>query len=153
MTQPLVPQDVVRIPTCTTILLVLLLHASRVFAQSAPASPDGPWHSTHEQEIQSDARSVGGYRFSIDSAKTYSLAELIDLAEAHNPQTRVAWESARAQVAALGVARSELYPTLAALVVSQLNSSGILFPGTFYRQTVQAFQGILDLNYTVFDFG
>jgi outer membrane protein TolC len=81
------------------------------------------------------------------------LAELIDLAEAHNPQTRVAWESARAQVAALGVARSELYPTLAALVVSQLNSSGILFPGTFYRQTVQAFQGILDLNYTVFDFG
>ena len=37
--------------------------------------------------------------------KTYSLAELIDLAEAHNPETRVAWEGAKAEAAALGIAR------------------------------------------------
>jgi outer membrane protein TolC len=34
------------------------------------------------------------------------LSELIDLAEAHNPATRAAWERARSQ-AALGITRSE----------------------------------------------
>jgi Outer membrane efflux protein len=46
--------------------------------------------------------------------KPYDLAELVDFAEQHNPQTRAAWQNAKAQAAALGVARSELYPTLAA---------------------------------------
>ena len=46
------------------------------------------------------------------------MAELIDLAEAHNPETRVAWENARAQAAALGIARSELYPTLSAVALA-----------------------------------
>lgn len=49
-----------------------------------------------------------------NSIKTYSLAELIDIAESNNPQTRVSWEHARSQAASFGVARSELYPTLAA---------------------------------------
>jgi len=40
----------------------------------------------------------------------YSLAELIYLAEANNPETRVAWEGAVAQVGAVGFARSELFP-------------------------------------------
>jgi outer membrane protein len=75
------------------------------------------------------------------------------LAEAHNPQTRVAWESARARAAALGRARSELYPTLAAVALSQLNRFEVLFGTTFLSQTVQVFQVALDLNYTVFDFG
>ena len=54
----------------------------------------------------------------IESDRVYSLAELIDLAEAHNPETRVAWEGARAQAAALGIARSELFPTLAAVALA-----------------------------------
>jgi outer membrane protein len=153
MTPSIVPDDVVRSPIRTAILLVFLLHASPVFAQSAPGSPDRPWHSTTEQEIQSDAKNLHTYRFCIDPAKTYSLAELIDLAEGHNPATRVTWESARAQAAALGVARSELYPTLAAIAVSQLNRAEVLFGTTFLSQTIQVFQVALDLNYTVFDFG
>jgi outer membrane protein TolC len=134
-------------------LLVLLLHASRVFAQHAPASPDRPWDSTHEKEIQSEATILSTYKFSLDSAKTYSLAEPIDLAEAHNPQTRLAWERARAQAAALGIARSELYPTLAAVALSQINRNEVLFGTTFLSQTVEASQAALDLSYTVFDFG
>jgi outer membrane protein len=155
MTQPIVPEKEVRFPTRTALLLAFLLPASRVFCQSAPVSPDRPWHSAQEQEIQRESNNVSGYpaRLSIDAAKTYSLAELIDLAEAHNPETRLAWERARAQAAGLGVARSELYPTLAALALSQTNSSEVLFGTTFFRQTVQTFEGVLDLNYTVFDFG
>jgi outer membrane protein len=71
-----------------------------------------------EQKIEANANGVRESRFSIDRAKTYTLAELVDLAESHNPETRVAWEPARAQAAALGIARSELYPTLAAAAVS-----------------------------------
>lgn len=139
MTQTVVPEKEVRLPIRTVILLASLLYASRVFAQSAPPSPDRPWHALPEQEIERDATALRGFGFTIDPAKTYSLAELIDLAEAHNPETRLAWERARAQVAALGIARSELYPTLAALAVSQTNSFEVLFGTTFFRQTVQTF--------------
>ncbi|HEY6271988.1 MAG TPA: TolC family protein [Terriglobales bacterium] len=142
-----------RIVVRGSVLFVVLLYVGRLVAQSSPASPDRPWHSSTEQEIKSDASTLRSYRFSVDPAKTYSLTELIDLAETQNPETSLAWERARAQAAALGVARSELYPTLAALAVSQINSFGILFGTTFYRQTVQAFEGVLELNYTVFDFG
>jgi outer membrane protein len=69
------------------------------------------------------------------------LGELIDLAEAHNPETSLAWERARAQAAALGIARSELYPTLAAVALSQTASFDVLFGSSFFRQTVQTFSG------------
>ena len=54
----------------------------------------------------------------IEPGKIYSLDELIDLAEAHNPETRVAWENARAQAASIGIARSELFPTLSAVALA-----------------------------------
>ena len=81
------------------------------------------------------------------------MAELIDLAEAHNPETRVAWENARAQAAALGVARSELFPTLAAIALAGVDRKEAPLGSQFYRQTAPAFQLSLDLNYTIFDFG
>jgi outer membrane protein len=133
--------------------LALLPCASHALAQNAPVSPAHPWHSPAELRIEAGVKEIPNARVKIDSAKTYSLAELIDLAEAHNPATRVAWERARAQAAALGIARSELYPTLAAAALSQTSRSQILFGNTFVQQTVQDFQGALNLNYTVFDFG
>lgn len=93
------------------------------------------------------------HEFSTNAATTYTLAELIDLAEAHNPETRQAWEAARSRAAAMGVARSELYPTLAVAALSQTERNQIYFNTRFYRQTAQSFDLALDLNYTVFDFG
>jgi len=122
-------------------------------AQSAPASPDRPWHAPVQQQIERDARNVPGSRAAMDPAKTYSLPDLIDWAEAHNPATVASWERALAQAARLGVARSELYPTLAAAALSQTSCSEILFANSFYGQVVQDFQVELDLNYTLFDFG
>ena len=89
----------------------------------------------------------------LNPVNVYSLAELIDVAESHNPETRVAWERARAQAANLGLARSELYPTLAAAALSRTSRGEAFFGNRFYSQTVQEFQTALDLNYTVFDFG
>ncbi len=132
---------------------VVLIIVGRAFAQSPPASPDRTWHSSVEQQIKNEARPYRESRFSVEPDRVYSLAELVDLAEARNPETRVAWERARAQAAALGVARNELFPTVTAVALSQTNREEAPLGSQFYRQTVQTFGGALELNYTIFDFG
>jgi hypothetical protein len=124
-----------------------------LFAQSPPPSRDRPWHSSEETQIIRDARRQASPAFRVESDKPCTLAELIDLAEAHNPETRVAWEGARAQAAALGIARSELFPTLAAVALAGVDRHEAPLGSQFYRQTVPAFQVSLDLSYTIFDFG
>jgi outer membrane protein len=136
-----------------TILLADLLLAGRTPAQSVPISPDHPWHGSAEFTMNKDTGTVGDSRFAVDQSKTYSLSELIDLAEAHNPATRAAWQRARSQAAGLGISRSELYPTLAAAALSQTESTQAFFGDRFHGQTIQSFQLAFDLNYTVFDFG
>src|SRR5713226_5405621 len=140
-------------PLPTAVLFVLLLFASRALGERAPASTDQPWHSSHERKIEADAKNLRDSRFNVDPAKTYSLAELVDLAEAHNPETLLAWERARSHAAALGVARSELYPTLAAADLSETSRFDVLFGNEFFRQNIQDFEVALDLNYTIFDYG
>ena len=135
------------------ILVASTLGTGTVLAQTAPISADRPWHSAEEREIASDATRLSESRLGIEPDRTYSLAELIDLAESHNPETRVAWERARAQVAGLGVARSELFPTLAAAALSQTSRFEILLGPLFARETTQAFEGSLNLHYLIFDFG
>lgn len=46
--------------------------------------------------------------YSIDLAKQYSLAELIDLAEEHNPETRAEWHRAKAAAASVCDERTNL---------------------------------------------
>ena len=132
---------------------LLMLSVGRVFAQIAPPLPDRPWHPPSERQIENDAKHLRESSFSVEPDKIYSLAELVDFAEEHNPETRVAWEIARAQVAALGVARSELYPTVAAVALSQIDREEAPFGSQFYRQTQQTFAGTIELNYTILDFG
>ena len=100
-----------------------------------------------------NARSLPNWQLNAEADKAYSLAELIDLAESHNPATRISWERARAQAAALGVAHSELYPTLLAAAFSQTTKQEPMFGNRFYGQVIQDFQIELDLNYTILDFG
>jgi outer membrane protein TolC len=142
-------------PILTRIVIVFLIlpYASSSSAQIAPVSPDRPWHGIEEQRMESDAKRFRESRFSLEPHRTYSLPELIDLAETHHPDTRSAWEGARAQLAALGIARSELFPTLAAIAVSQIHRQQVMFGQRFYRQTIETYKGTLDLSYTIFDFG
>src|SRR6201988_1054451 len=140
-------------PVYAAILVLMFVHSSITYAQNPPPSPERQWLGPGEQQIKRDAERFQDSKPRIDSAKIYSLGELIDFAQSHNPATRVAWERARAQAAALGVARSELYPTLAAAALSRAQRSSILFGSQFFRQTVQEFGVAMDLNYRVFDFG
>src|SRR5215469_16174400 len=142
-----------RILACAACLFASVGCAVGAIGQTAPSSPDHPWHTAAEQKIEADAKGLRDSRFSVDPNKTHTLAELVDLAEAHNPQTRLAWERARAQAATLGIARSELYPTLAAVALSETDRSEILIDNRFVRQTTQDFEVALELNYTIFDFG
>jgi outer membrane protein TolC len=141
------------IPTHAAILLLVTLHANSIFAQTAPACPNRQWSGPGERQIKRDAELICDSRLNIDPTRIYSLAELIDFAQSNNPETRLAWERARAQAAALGVARSELYPMLAAVALSHIDRNWILFNDRFFRQTTQRFLAAFDLNYTVLDFG
>ena len=141
--------------TLAQVVLVLVMATSARLGstQTIPVSAARPWRGTQELQIEYSAKHPVEPRFNLDPDKVYSLPELIDLAESHNPQTCVAWERARSQLAALGVARSELYPTIGAIALSQTTRSQAFFGDRFYRQTGQEFEGALELNYTILDFG
>jgi outer membrane protein len=150
---PFMRQSPARSLAYVTGVFVFVLLTKLLSAQTAPGSPEHPWHAASEARIEAESKVSRESKLAIDPARTYSLAELVDLAESHNPETRLAWERARAQAAALGVARSELYPTLAAAALSQTSRAEALLGTRFYRQTYQDFEAALELNYTVFDFG
>lgn len=80
-----------------------------------------------------------------------SLPQLTDLALGNNPATREAWSAARAEAAALGIARSLYFPRIDGLVnlthSKSISSSGTAVPAqTRYGPS-------LSLGYLLFDFG
>ena len=121
-------------------------------SQSAPPSAEHVWHTKGEQELSQASTHVDA-AYSIDPAKIYSLAELIDLAQMHNPETRVAWQEAKAKAAALGIARGALYPTIAAVALAETARQASLIGEYFHRQTLGVFEPVLHVEYLVFDLG
>lgn len=133
---------------------LLSLSALSLRAQSAPASPDKAWSNpSAEQSLNKQLSSLLDTKYSLDPAKAYTLAELIDLAEQHNPETRLSWQQAKARAAALGIARGALFPTLAAVAVASTARIQILFNSQFFRQTYGTFEPELHVEYLIFDFG
>src|SRR6185369_11934129 len=139
------------VPVYAAIVLLIFVHSSITYAQNAPPIPERQWLGPGEQQIKRDAERFQDSNPSIDGAKIYSLGELVDFAQSHNPATRFAWERARAQGAALGVARSELYPTLAAVALSFTERDDILAGSTFVRQSIETIRAGFELSYTIFD--
>src|SRR4051812_15031125 len=133
-------------------VVVFLLVVTPAFAQSAPPSSNRPW-TANPDERRGPAEPWRESALRFDPTKTYSLAELIDLAQRHNPDTRVAWEQARAQAAAVGVARSKLYPTLAAAALARVDRTDVLVGNTFVREQIRSAGLTFDLTYMIFDFG
>src|SRR6266566_10116793 len=99
-----------------------------------PPSADRTWSppnlSNYESELagQRFHQVEGGSHVSIYPRKIYSLAELIDIAERNNPETRVAWERARQAAAAVGLSESAYYPYLAASAAAGYDRAFIPFP-------------------------
>jgi outer membrane protein TolC len=78
---------------------------------------------------------------------------LIDIAEENNPATQAAWDRARIAAANLGIARSELYPTIIAAAAGRAFLNPPLLYSTFVLQDIGAFETALKLDYTLVDFG
>jgi outer membrane protein len=134
----------------TVIMLCMLVAGGIVCAQKAPSAPDHPWDaSLAKQPLKAPPQLIPPP--TLDSAKTYTLSELVDIAEHNNPDTRVAWENAKARAADLGIAKSTLYPTMAAAVLAETTREGIFFGPFFVRQTVESYSPIFILDYTIFD--
>jgi outer membrane protein len=127
--------------------------SARVSAQTAPLTPGHPWTSPYEQQVQTQNQSLPAPKFAVDPIRSYSLPELVDLAEQHNPETRFAWERAKAQAAALGIARSEWYPVLGAIAAGDVGRQALLIDTNFLRQTVSTSDLAVELNYKILDFG
>jgi len=95
----------------------------------------------------------------VDPDKTYELAELIDIAQRTNPQTRVAWERAREAALGVGIAESVYAPMLSAQAAAAAQRvplplpKTVLNPNGFFVADTQFFLPALTLKWLLFDFG
>lgn len=122
-------------------------------AQKAPNSSEQPWEVTPDIVIQ--AKKVGKWQSQdlLASKSTYSLIELVDIAERQNPETKQVWLQAKQKAASLGIAQSELYPTLALIATATYGKNGLFFDGSYFLQNTFYGRPMIALNYTLFDFG
>jgi outer membrane protein TolC len=101
----------------------------------------------------------------VDPNKTYSLAELIDLAETSNPTTKIAWNEARRAALVAGIAEAAYLPIITASAVgayqslsNRLSTSGVPITntsGVSVNNNGSATGAIsaLSLQWLLFDFG
>ena len=135
------------------LLIMSLLGIQTLSAQKTAPTSNRAWHSKSELHLSQELAVEPQPSWDIDSKKFYTLAELIDLAEQHNPETRASWQRAKIRAAELGVARSAYFPTLTAVVYSASLRQPALIDGYFHRQTIGLYQPTLNVEYLIFDFG
>jgi outer membrane protein len=123
----------------------------------APPSATAPRNSSYV--LPSNARAAGeaSSPANLDDSHAYTLVELIDLAQSHNPLTRVAWENARDAALATGIAKSTYLPNLSASVVGayQTGNNTVTLEGKRVS-TDNSQHGLisaLSLQWLLFDFG
>ena len=127
---------IIMLCNATMMMLYMLVVEGISFGQKAPSVPDHPWDdSSAKQKLTPPPRPLPPR--GIDTSKIYTLAELVNIAEKNNPDTRVAWESAKSKAADLGIAKSTLYPTLAAAVTASSIQADLFFGTSFQQQTLE----------------
>ena len=94
----------------------------------------------------------------LDPNHTYSVSELIDIAEHNNPRTRIAWERAKQRANELGVAKSAYFPLILFQAIGGDQRTISPFPKAIEPQgtnmvEIPVVQPELSLQYLLFDFG
>src|SRR5437899_9553298 len=112
---------------------------SSVRPWAPPALPKYEGELRHYKLTEAERR----YYPAIDPRKTYNLAELIDIAQRSNPETRVAWERARQAAAAVGLTESAYYPYLVAAAAGGYDRAFIPFPTLRVKQQTPPTNGNL----------
>lgn len=115
----------------------------------APPSSSRPWEGAAPDAGSPQPPALGAP----EPDRTYDLVALVDLAQRSNPETRIAWEEARAAAARLGLAEGAYYPALVLLAAGGYTRTEARSPeGPVYTRgwavTPQLF-----LAWTLLDFG
>src|SRR3974390_1411559 len=123
---------------------------------SAPSSPAAPWVAPDLSSISQSLKEQAPSE--VDPNKAYELAELVDLAEQLNPETRLAWSHAKEAAAAVGLAKSEYYPLLALQATAgsaRLPEPLPLSPekAGYMDVTAQELRPVATLEWVLLDFG
>lgn len=162
-----------RIEAC---LLPLLLSAcASTGIDRAPSQPDRPWVPHTDADgglsVRPTDAAVLQHGFTLPAnpsvdlpggaapvtGKCYALADLIDLAQELNPETRIAWNQARDAALAAGIARSAYLPRLTASVLagaqSEHGGSAALGQSIDPRNRANGSLAVLSLQWLLFDFG
>ncbi len=142
-------------PSSKVLLLSLLLafSAARTLGQCAGkvSSPAAVAYCV-ARETPREAKAI------LDPEHPYTLAELIDVAEHHNPSTRTIWERAKQKARELGLAEATYYPELEGLAVfgdeRLINPfPKPLAPRGYVMVEIPKVQPEVALQYLIFDFG
>lgn len=161
------------LPICLTAILQLLIVHPSAQAQIQAIQPrDGQSINVRSADAQCAgiastpslaaacaSRGIShGAVASIDPARVYTLAELIDIAELNNPSTRISWERAKQAAEELRIAKSAYFPVLAGIaafaderIINPFPKP--LSPRGYNMVEVPAIQPEVTLNYLLFDFG
>jgi len=121
----------------------------------APPSPDRPWpipEGAGERALSRESTQP------IELHKRYDLAALIDLAQRSNPDTRAAWEAARAAAAAIGLVESTYLPRLTLEAIGGFEHTPLpvpknLVPEGFFISDTRQLIPVLAVKWLLFDFG
>ncbi len=153
------------------LIMVLALRVWAADLSLAPPAPDKPWPLPSPAEIAARASVVvhGPLRrpsdameqaesVAVEHGRHYSLAELIDLAQRINPETREAWEEARQAALAVGLVESTYAPQISIEAIAGFQRTPLPIPttvnpkGYFTSNTVEAIPTVA-LKWLLFDFG
>jgi len=119
---------------------------------AAPRAHSTPWSPPPGTATQRP-RVLAGPETAIDAQTVYGLADLIDFAHRTNPDTRRAWEEARAAAAQAARAEAAYYPTLSAMASGGTSREAHPAPGGTFTTEGPGVNPQLQLNWILLDFG
>jgi outer membrane protein TolC len=111
---------------------------------AAPSSPARALGATAPERIAAPPVTLA-------AAHEYSLVELIDVAQRANPDTRAAWEEARAAAARLGLAEAVYLPALALAMTGGVRRDAFPAPAGPFSATGPFVEPRLELTWTLLD--
>ncbi len=122
-------------------------------AKPLPATPDSTYVLPSNAELSDPPPPL-----LLRHDKSYSLAELIDIAETNNPVTRTAWNAARTVALAEGIAESTYLPRLSASVItgyqtSNTQNSALGFDLGRNDENLHGTVSVVSMEWLLFDFG
>lgn len=140
----------------TVILGALLSGCAYTSIERAPERPDQLWKG-NTTRLSTMAYQPAGV--TVEAGHVYSLAELIDIGQRNNIETRQAWNRAREAALSVGLVEATFLPVLSANVIAGHQRSSRPSPlanlggGDRIRTSVEGVVPALTLGWLLFDFG